>query len=185
MPVPQSDAFKQAVIDSRKLVAKPSQDELLNVCFEFFFFVDWWMVDNDEGEFVGWIYENGKNMIWMANNNGEYSSTHSSSKEPKILRSRKLRILACLIWRYAFLSLSLDLRFSFHALSTYLSSMQCNPSQSTIRHILIFSVPTCTGQSKETCLASNRRWWRHPRRSTGEICCISRGVEGEVGLWSW
>jgi len=45
MPVPQSDAFKQAVIDSRKLVAKPSQDELLNVCFEFFFLlIDGWLI---------------------------------------------------------------------------------------------------------------------------------------------
>jgi len=31
MPVDQSEAFKQAVIDSRKLVSKPSQDELLQL----------------------------------------------------------------------------------------------------------------------------------------------------------
>jgi len=31
MPTQQSEAFKQAVIDSKKLTAKPSQDELLNL----------------------------------------------------------------------------------------------------------------------------------------------------------
>jgi len=31
MSAPQSDAFKQAVVDSKKLLAKPSNDELLEL----------------------------------------------------------------------------------------------------------------------------------------------------------
>lgn len=31
MSAPQSDAFKKAVVDSKKLVAKPSNDELLEL----------------------------------------------------------------------------------------------------------------------------------------------------------
>lgn len=55
---PQSDAFKQAVEHSKKLVTKPSQDELLEVCLEGGFFFHWLMVDHDEGEFVWWICRN-------------------------------------------------------------------------------------------------------------------------------
>lgn len=31
MPAPQSDAFKKAIVDSKKLVSKPSNDELLEL----------------------------------------------------------------------------------------------------------------------------------------------------------
>ncbi len=76
MPTTQSAEFKKAIEDSRKLQAKPSDDELLQVAHQ------------DPPEHF-------QPQHWLTNT-CRRSSTPSSSKAPRTRRSRSRRLRACL-----------------------------------------------------------------------------------------